>query len=72
MVIPFESFIPPIKRDGKLTPERWQLINALIASTNGLQHDKIIADFCGAWGISPDRLKSLIKAFRLHSPEMLQ
>lgn len=71
-MIPFEAFIPPIKCDGQLTRERWQLINALIACANGLQHDEIIADFSRAWGVSRQRLKAEIKTFRLHSPPMLQ
>lgn len=64
---PFES-----KRDGKLTPERWQFINALIARTNGLQHDEIITTFCDAYGLSRRGLKAEIKTYRLHSPPMLQ
>lgn len=64
-------FAPP-KRDGKLTPERWRIINRLIGRTNGLKHDELIVDFSRACGLSHRRLKAEIKTYRLASPPMLQ
>ena len=60
------------QRDGKLTPERWRYINELIASTNSLRHDDLIAHYGSIWGLSHRRLKAEIKTYRLHSPPMLQ
>lgn len=65
-------FAATSKPDGKLTPERWRVINQLIGRTNGLQHDELIADFCDAYGLSRRRLKAEIKTYRLASPPMLQ
>ena len=65
-------FIAPIKRDGKLTPERWYALHLLIGRINALEHDAIITAFCEVYGLSRRHLKAQIKAFRLASPPMLQ
>ena len=67
-----ENPFAPARRDGKLTPERWLGLNALITHTDALRHDELITGLSCAWGISRRRLKAEIKTYRLHSPEMLQ
>ena len=60
------------KRDGRLTRDRWAILNIIIASTPGLQHDEILTSFCETYGVSRRQLKAEIKTFRLASPPMLQ
>ena len=65
-------FVAPIKRDGKLTPARWQLINKIIGRTSAMEHDQLLTDFSDTFGIPRRQLKATIKTFRLASPPMLQ
>ena len=51
-------FIAPIKRDGKLTPERWYALHLLIGRINALEHDAIITAFCEVYGLSRRHLKA--------------